>query len=309
LPTSRFVAGVLAGLASAAIGGAWQVATRHATTTSIAPADLAMLRYGIPALVLLPILWRIGFRPPRLRRTSLAVMLLGAGLPFGLVAMTGTVFAPSAHMGVLMAGASPLFAAAFAWALWNERPLRTRAAGLVCMALGVGLLGADAAWGGTPGTWKGDLMFLLAAALWATFTLAFRRSGLTPWEGAALVNAWSAALLLPWMLWHGPTSLFEAPVADVLFQTLWQGVLAGLLGLWAFGVAIVRLGAAPAAALGALVPAVSALGGWWWLDEALTTIDLLAISGAVVGVALASGAMPLVTPAADSTLASKTNIN
>ncbi len=66
-------------------------------------------------------------------------------------------------------------------------------------------------------------------------------------------------------------------------------MLAGLLGLWSFNVAIRRLGAAPAAAFGALAPVVSALGGWWWLGERLSGLDLLAVACAVVGVALASG--------------------
>lgn len=128
-------------------------------------------------------------------------MVLCAGLPYGLLATTGSRYAPAVHMGVLMAGAMPLFTALFAW------------------------------------------------------------------------------LLLPWLAW-----------------LLWQGVLAGLLGLWTLNVAIRRLGAAPAAAFGALTPVVSALGGWWWLGERLNLLDVLAVSCAVLGVALASGVMGAVAP-------------
>ncbi len=293
---SRKTTGLLLGTASAVIGGAWQVATRHATTTTIAPFDLAILRYGIPALLLLPVLLRVGLVPHVVPRRLLALMVMGAGLPFGLVAMTGTQFAPSAHMGVLMAGASPLIAAALSWALWRDRPDGWRGAGLVLMAIGVALLGSTSISGLTSGTWKGDLLFLLAAAMWAGFTLSFPRTGLTPWQAAALVNAWSALLLAPWLLWRGDVQLFSAPAGDIAFQALWQGVLAGLLGLWTFSIAIARLGAAGAAAFGALVPAVSALGGWWWLDDALTTVDAGAVAVAVVGVVMASGALSQALP-------------
>jgi drug/metabolite transporter (DMT)-like permease len=280
--------GLLAGIASALIGGAWQVMTRQATTTTMAPADLAVLRYAIPSLVLLPLLLRTGLAPRQVPRRWLAGMILGAGLPFGLVAMSGTMFAPAAHMGVLMAGAAPLFAALFAWALWRERPDRRRALGLGCMALGVALLGGHAVSGTTDGAWRGDLLFVLAAALWAGFTLSFRRAGLTAWQGAALINAWSTLLLVPWLSWRGGFHLFDAPLRDLLWQALWQGVVAGLLGLWLFAAAIERLGAARAASFGALVPAISALGGWCWLGDAMTLVDALAVASAVLGVGLAS---------------------
>ena len=278
---SRFAAGLLAGVVSALIGGTWQVVTRQSTTTTIAPADLAILRYVIPTLVLLPITMRIGLLPHGVSRRLIVIMVMGAGLPFGLVAMSGTMFAPSAHMGVLMAGASPLFAASFAWILWGDRPDRWRLLGLAFMALGVAVLASKVASGLSSGAWRGDLMFLLAAALWAGFTLSFRRSGLTAWQGAALINAWSALLLLPWLMLRDQVHLFDAPVRDVVWQALWQGVLAGLLGLWTFAAAIARLGAARAAAFGALAPVVSALGGWWWLGESLTAVYGMAVASAV----------------------------
>lgn len=293
--SSRLV-GLLFGTLSALIGGAWQVMTRQATTTTLAPADLALLRYCIPALVLLPVLWRIGLLPRAVPRRLLFWMVLGAGLPFGLVAMTGTKFAPSAHMGVMMAGASPVIAALLSWLLWRDRPDAWRGAGLALMGAGVALLGAQSLLGIGGETWRGDMLFLLAATLWAGFTLSFRRTGLTPWQGAAIVNASSALLLVPWLLWQvwfGARVPLSAPASDVATQALWQGVLAGLFGLWTFSVAIEKLGAARAAAFGALVPVVSSLAGWWWLGDRLGVVDVCAVVAAVLGVALASGAFSL----------------
>ncbi len=283
------------GLAAALIGGGWQVATRMATTaTQIAPQDLVMLRYGIPALLFVPILWRNGMVPKGVRRRGVLLLWLGAGLPFGLLAMAGTRFAPAAHMGVLVAGASPLIAAALSWAIWRERAVGWRAFGLLLMTLGVLLLAADAlaAWSST--TWQGDLLFLAAAALWAVYALAFRSLGLSPWHAAALVNGWSAVVVLAWCAvraLHGDAiGLAHLPLRDLAWQALWQGVLAGVLGLWTYSVAIARLGAAQAAAFGALAPAVAAVGGWIWLGDALTPVEIAAVTAAVGGVALASGA-------------------
>jgi drug/metabolite transporter (DMT)-like permease len=284
------LAGVLAGCAAALIGGGWQVMTREATTRAgLAPADLALLRYCIPALLLLPVLWPMLPRLRGLRWPPLAFMLAGGGLPFGLMAMGGTRFAPAAHMGVLVAGASPLMAAALAWLLWRERIAGWRLAGLVLVAAGVFALGARAFASGE-GQALGDAMFLAAALLWAGFTLSFRRSGLDPWEATALVNAGSALLLLPWLASQG-TGLGTVPWQQLATAALWQGVLAGVAGLALFSLAIARLGAAPAAAFGALAPVVSALAGWAWLGESLSVLEWLAVSCATAGVALASGVL------------------
>jgi drug/metabolite transporter (DMT)-like permease len=233
----------------------------------------------------------MGGKPSGLPWPRLLLLVCGAGLPFGWLAMSGTRFAPTAHMGVLMAGASPLIAAALAWVLWRERPDRARALGLALMLVGVLLLAGKSLTQWSTATWRGDLLFLAAATLWAGYTLGFRGSGLTPWQAAAVVNAASLLAVAAWVLLRGGTALSSVPPSALLWQALWQGLLAGALGLWTYSVAIARLGAAAAAAFGALAPVVSALGGWWWLGDALTGLDALAIAAAVVGVLLASGAL------------------
>lgn len=289
------------GVAAALIGGGWQVATRMATTaTHIAPADLVILRYGIPAILLAPILWRMGLVPKKVSRRGLVLIWLGAGLPFGWLAMLGTRFAPPAHMGVLMAGASPLIAAALSWLIWRERANGQRAIGLALMTLAVLLLGAKSLLTWSAETWRGDLLFLAAATMWAIYALTFRRLGITPWQAAALVNGWSALVVVVWVVarhLHGDfVALSALSAADLAWQGLWQGLLAGVLGLWTYSVAIARLGAAQAAAFGALAPVVSAVGGWIWLGDVLTIIEVIAVAAAVGGVALASGAFAGVGP-------------
>jgi drug/metabolite transporter (DMT)-like permease len=157
------------------------------------------------------------------------------------------------------------------------------------MAAGVLLLGSASLADRNADSWRGDLLFLSAATLWASYTLAFRRSGLSAWRAAALINVWSALAVVPWLLVRSTPLFVDAPLSDIAWQAVWQGLLAGVLGLWTYSAAITRLGAAPAAAFGALAPVISATGGWWWLGEALSAVDLVAIACAAVGVALASG--------------------
>lgn len=279
------------GIGAALIGGGWQVATRQSTTSTIAPQDLILLRYAIPALLLLPLTISVGLFPCGVSMRILVAMIAGGGLPFGLLAMSGTQYAPASHMGVLMAGMMPVFTAALGWLFWRERLDKLRIIGLVLMVVAASALAIKSIGAIVSSTVLGDAMFVCAALLWAGFTVAFRRAGLTAWQGAALVNVWSLLLLLPWIALRGGTALSHAPIQDLLYQALWQGLIAGVLGLWTYALAINCLGASRAAAFGALVPVISACGGWWWLGDPLSRLDVIAVAFASGGVLLASGAI------------------
>lgn len=281
--------GLLAALAAALIGSGWQIASRHGVTTTLGPLEIAVLRYGVPALVLLPLLLQTGLLPPGLQRRRLGLLVLGGGLPFGLLVLAGAQWAPAAHMGVFMAGSVPLFTALGARLAQGERISGLRLTGLLFIGGGMAVFGASSLTG-TAQTWRGDVLFILAAMVWAVYTLAFRGSGLTPWQGAAVINAWSILLLLPVLLIFGAPRLLTAPWTDVAWQALGQGVAAGLLGLVTYMIAIAKLGAARASLSAALVPLSTALGAAWLLGEPLGVGTLAAIVLVACGVALASGA-------------------
>lgn len=281
--------GLLAALAAALIGSGWQIASRHGVTTTLGPLEIAVLRYGVPALVLLPLLLQTGLLPPGLQRRRLGLLVLGGGLPFGLLVLAGAQWAPAAHMGVFMAGSVPLFTALGARLAQGERISGLRLTGLLFIGGGMAVFGASSL-AGTAHTWRGDVLFILAAMVWAVYTLAFRGSGLTPWQGAAVINAWSILLLLPVLLIFGAPRLLTAPWTDVAWQALGQGVAAGLLGLVTYMIAIARLGAARASLSAALVPLSTALGAAWLLGEPLGVGTLAPSVLVACGVALASGA-------------------
>lgn len=226
---------------------------------------------------------------PAVRPYTQVLLVIGGGMPFGMMVIAGAQWAPAAHMGVFMAGSMPLFTALGAWAVNGERVRGLRLLGLVCIAAGMtffalSTLRADSS------SWRGDVLFLLAAVLWTIYSLAFGRSGLTPWQGAAFVNGWSALLLLPVVAGFGAAKLLTAPWADIALQAFGQGVLAGTVGLAVYSVAIRRLGAARASLSAALVPVLTTLGAAWLLDEPIAGATLAALTLVVPGVAMASGA-------------------
>lgn len=281
--------GVAAALTAAVLASGWQLLTRYGVTTTLAPIEIALLRYGIPALVLMPVLLRVGLRPAHLSRCNLAVLVAGGGLPFGLLVVTGAQFAPAAHIGVFMAGTMPVFTALADLFLLREPISPLRCLSFVCILAGVawlGLSGNDL----SRGAWRGDLLFLLAATAWAGHTVVFRNSRLTPWEGAAVVNTWSLlglAVLLPLT---GARRLFTAPWADVALQAFGQGVLAGLLGIVSYMTAVAHLGSTKAALSSALVPSFTVLGAGVLLGEPVDPSTWCASALVTCGIALATGA-------------------
>ena len=281
--------GVIAWVAVVLIGASWQLATRWGVTTSLTPADLALLRYCIPALVLLPVLFRHGLLPRGVSPVLLACIVIGGGLPFGLLGMAGAAFAPASHMGALLPGSMPVFVAILCAVLLGERFGPLRLFGLASIVLGVGLVVASGFGAVDADILIGDMLFLTAGVLWAFYTVAFRKSGLTPWHGAALICFWSALLAVPMWLAVKGTALTTAPITDIAVQILAQGILAGLLGLAAFGVAIRHLGASVSGVSGAPVPALTAVGGAVLLNEPIDALTGLSIPVIALGIWVYAG--------------------
>jgi drug/metabolite transporter (DMT)-like permease len=222
--------GITAAFAAAAIAAGWQVATRAGLTAGgVTPIDLALFRYGMPALVLLPLLVRNGLWPSAASRW-LALPLCVGGLPFGLLAMCGAQLAPVAHMGALLPGTMPLFTALLAWLLLSERLALRQMAGFLVVSLGIALITHKSLAGFGPSTLTGDLLFLLAALAWAVFTITFRVAGIPPWHAAALISLASALVALPLWFATGTERLLAASPEDLLWLVTMQGLLAGLAG-------------------------------------------------------------------------------
>jgi drug/metabolite transporter (DMT)-like permease len=283
-------AGLLAALAAAFIGSAWQLVSRHGVTTTLGPMELALVRYGIPALLLAPMWFGSKRIAPKASRLVLALLVIGGGLPFGLLVLAGAQWAPASHMGIFMAGSLPLFTAIGAWLHKGQKVEGARLVGLACIAIGMALFAAGS-FRGDSLDWRGDLLFLAAAMLWAVHSLAFAHCGLTPWQGAAFVNGWSALMLLPVLLIVRAPQLLSAPWPDVALQATTQGVAAGVLGLVVYMVAVARLGAPRASLSAALVPVLTTLGAAVWMNEPITGAVLLALALVVPGIVLASGAV------------------
>lgn len=284
----QILLGLSAALAAVLIGAGWQVVTRFGVTTTVSSFDLALIRYCVPALLLSPILWREGFYPKGVSSPLLIAILLGGGLPYGLLVMMGAQFAPISHIAVLIPGTMPLFVMGLAAVFLGETLTRQKALRAAFLLVGVGCVGWEAVVTmGTQTIW-GDAMLVLAAFLWGIYSVAFRHSAIAPWHGAALICFWSAVLIVPIWVVKQEGGLAQTAPMHLLIQFVWQGVLAGAVGMWVYGYAMQQIGAANAASVGALVPGLAGLGGWIILGEVLSPLACVGIGMTVLGVVISN---------------------
>ena len=285
--------GVAAALVTVIIWAGWIIATRVARESAISPITIGLLRYGPPAILLAPVWLRSGLLPRSCPWWVIAVMVGGSGAPFLLLAATAMRIAPAAEVGVLLPGTMPLWAAILGWVLGTSRFSTGQRLGYALITAGIilmmaiGLSSTSLAPADLAG-WQGQALLLVAAACWAAYSHAFKRSGLTPLQGAAIVAAWSFIIHLLLGACFG-FGLAQMSLHVLTTQLAVQGILSGLIAIFSYGTAVTTLGAARAASFSALAPVLAAFGGVVLLGEMPSPANLAAIALVTVGVALASG--------------------
>jgi drug/metabolite transporter (DMT)-like permease len=293
LGSARYLKGAVCGLAAACIWASQSAVTRFAVTTSFDAWDVALLRYGLAGILLFPVLARRGLALDRLGWLGLATIIAGAGAPYVLIAAGALRLAPAAELSALNPGCIPLFVAAIAFACAHEFVSAAQKSGLALIVIGAVILilsnGAEFGESWTTSRSFGAVLALLAALMWAVFTVVMRRANLEALHAVALVSTGSLVIYLPIYLIVRGAALAQVPPIELAVQIIFQGLLVTIVSLVLYGRAIAFLGTSGGTAFGALVPALTALIAIPLLGEWPRATDWLAILIISVGVYLASG--------------------
>jgi drug/metabolite transporter (DMT)-like permease len=262
------------------------------------PFDVVYARLWGAALILLPWGWWItrrdrlrvqqgdtGFAPqssslggfsPLSWRITARIGVLG-GLLYALLAYSGFVFAPAAHASVLMPGSLPLWTALLAVVVLKDHITPTRALGLALIMVGDLLVGGASLLHALDGSgiWRGDVLFISASIVWSSYSVLVRRYALdavratiaiTAFGFVTYVPVYTALLLLQWV----PGQALQAPLADVGFQMLVQGVGSVVISGITFTKMIQHYGPVRSTMITAVVPGLSAVAAALVLGEALS---------------------------------------
>jgi drug/metabolite transporter (DMT)-like permease len=307
MPMHPRAVGIAAAVATIAIWTAFIVVARAMALRSLTPWDILLCRILGAALVLVPWGWWIVRRRRAAGGTAaswLGVSPLGArvtlvcglfgGIGYGVFAYAGFVHAPAAHGSVLLPGMLPLWTAVLSVVLLHERLVPGRVLALAMILGGGALVGGASLLRAFDGgdVWKGDLLFL-AAFCWSTYTVLMRRERLDPVEATIAITVFAliayvptyAALALAGIV---ESRLASAPIAEILFQAVWQGVGSVVISGITFATMVRTFGPVRTTMLTALVPGLSALTAVAVLGEPLgpTLLAGLALvtAGILVGV-------------------------
>jgi len=285
-PTSTSV-GYAGAVVTVLIWATWILATRHSVATQLGTIDIGLIRYGIPALVLAPVWLKTGLLPKGVPLGLLATMVAGAGAVFFQLTTSAIHSTPASAAGILLGGSMPLATALIGVIVFRERPDVMRVFGLAAIVAGVAILLVRGLAGATL-PWSGFVLLPMGAILWASYTHAFHRSGLTAVQASALIAVWSFLIHIALAIIFG-TSIASAPLGEIGLQVLSQGVLSGLAATVAYGLAVRALGGTQAAAFTAITPVLATIGGGMLLGEEIGIAEIAAAIITGLGVALSTG--------------------
>ncbi len=259
---------------------------------SIGPVTLAALRFAVASAVFYWLLKRQ--QPHELRLGREAPWLLG-------MALTGVaLFVPVLYLGLryttaanatLIAALGPFITGL--WAAWLLREPMTRPQALSALVAFVGV-----GWLITGGSWQalrelrfnpGDLIILLAVALWGLYSVLGRRTMRT--RSALGATAWSAFLATPLL---ALAAFWEARVLPIhwsphlVLAIVYIGVVPSVVGFLAWNTGVQRLGPSGAMVFYNTLPLYGALLSALFLGERLTLAHAIG-GGLIVAAGLWAG--------------------
>lgn len=268
--------GILCGLASSLIWGAFPVMTRFGVSqTSLDASDITFIRYSVSGAILLPFLLRSGLRG--LGWKEIALMVLGIGSPYMLVVSQGLTSAPVEHFAVITPGSMIMFSILISVFFLGARLSLKELSGIGLIMAGVGLVGYQNLQGATSGQYHTYFIFLLGGLLWSIYTVSTKQFSVTAFHATAVVSVFSMIIYLPIYLYFDCCNVFHAPLEDVMVQVVYQGILVSMIALFFYSKAVQLLGASIGATFAALVPGAAIVLATLVLGEPPSTISLLGL--------------------------------
>lgn len=260
------------------------VMLRLGVTTSLNTYDLTALRFGVAALLLAPVIYRHGFALERLGAAGALIMVVGFGAPYILLVSFALQTAPAFAAGSINPGVMAIVSILLGWRFFGDKIGPVRTLGTVTILVGTSLFAKIVNTGAPP---IGHSILILTGVMWAGYALIVRRSGIRALHATAIIAVGSALFYLPIYAIALPKQLPAAPVADIVTQAIFQGVLVSAVAVFAFNRSAEHLGPIAGTTLPALIPLVTLVLGAVFLGEPTGNLEVISAILIGAGVAMA----------------------
>jgi len=281
------IVGLAALTMTVALWSAFALSTRALGHSGLTVADASILRFGVPAVALIPWMPRT-LRALRAERSTVVALVLLAGLPHFLLFAWGAQLTSAALTGLLVPGTVPLFVTVLSWMRYRRRLSRRRWVALGAITTGVAAsalcTGGDASVGGVA-------VLVVAGFVWALYTLGLSATRLDPLGVMVVVSVTSlGATVVLASTGVMPSHLLDgtADAHDIVTYAVLQGIGTGLLSTTCYVLAVKHLGGVAAATAGALSPVVTAVIAVPLLGEPITAGLAISLALIVSGVVVSS---------------------
>jgi drug/metabolite transporter (DMT)-like permease len=287
--------GIFCGIVIVFLFSGFTLVSRMGFASSLKVMDIAALRFATAGIVMLPLLFRdglkvkkgIGEQTRRISPYEAAALALLGGLGFAMLAYTGFSLAPASHAAVLLHGSLPLFSSLLAYALLRASLSLMRKLGLLIIALGIAAMAYDSLINASLQQLLGDAALLSASISWSAYGLLAQKLELRPAHTAAIVAVCSMFFYLPLYLLIPGKAILLASWREILVQALFQGIVIGVLSIYIYSQAIVRLGALETALFTAAVPCVTTLAAVFFLAEVPGLLVMAGVIAVTAGMLIA----------------------
>jgi drug/metabolite transporter (DMT)-like permease len=274
--------GIACGAGAALFWAGGFVAARHGIAAGFSPADIAFHRFVWAGLAFLPLVVRTGNLAGAGWLKGILLTLFG-GPPLALLSYAGFLFVPLAHGGVIQPSSAALGGLMLATFVLKEKLPKQRALGAAIIVAGLCVIGGEAlAKIGTHGL-IGDLSFMSAGLMFATFALLLRLWRITPMQAVAITSVVSLIDIPMHWLAFGFERMIGLGLWENLLQLIMQGVFSGAGATYLFARSVTLLGAGRAAVFPSLVPGFTLLIGFLALGEVPTLAQIAGFAIVLVG--------------------------
>ena len=236
---------------------------------------------------------------PLSRRLTVQMGLAGGSL-YAALCYSGFFFAPAAHASVLLPGSLPLWTSLIAWFMIAQPINSNRMLGLVMILTGDLLVGGPSLLNifNNEGVWRGDALFMMASISWSFYTVLVRQHGVKAVHATTAITVFSFFTFIPLYLalcLSGliSSNLIKAPISEIVFQFLFQGVLSVVVSGITFNQMIRYFGPVRSTMITAVVPGLSAIGASLILGESMSLYVMCGLALVTLGIVFGVQRVPL----------------